>query len=294
MGSITAMQRIRQLGPAYLVTALALVCFGCGSGADTSVDASSAEPDAAETVTAAADASEPAESVLADGATAVAEVALPALPDGQFECDGTWQGERFWLRLGPSNAAFGGRVLQVLYTQPTPDELGGTLLDPHPWVLLDDALLIQAWMERSRLSQAEYRDDDEPAGYRVRHEIERTVGGDIFTAERSDKRPGPKAWDRRLAPLLLAMVWRSNTNGSVPLLDLFDAEPKLGALRWNDTAVTIAGEEFVVQADESGQLKRLLDTKRKPVLSVRAHLPMLEPDAARVREKAFLEALEKR
>lgn len=250
------------------------VLTGCG-GDDPATGAPSSAGEAGAPTAATAPESEPA--------------VLPALDEGQYECDGTWNGERFWLRLGPPNPTFGGRLLQVVYTPPPPTALDGTFLDPHPWLLLDADLLLIGWNERSRMSRAQYDAEAEPPGYRVVHEVEQTIGDERFPRQRERFRPGERAWDLRLAPALLALVWRADTRGRVPLIDLFATDDTRTVLSWDDRDVRIGPDRYHVQGDAEGRLQRLLDADRVPVLSVRSREPVVPAAEARAREAAMLE-----
>jgi hypothetical protein len=259
-----------------------LTVIGCGSPPPAD---SAAAADAPAT-TAAAD---PAPSAPARPLPATPE--LPTLAPDQYEWHGHWNGDRFWARLAPHAEDYGGRVLQLLYTQPDPATVDGTMLAPHPWLLLGEDLAISAWLERSRLSRAEYRSDDEPPGYRVTRETERRVGDDVFSDERSLRIAGPRGWDRRVAPLLLSLLWRVDSQGSIPVYDLFAVDPEPVALQWDGPAVTLGEISWQAEPDATGRLQRLLAADGTAILTVEEHLPLLPAAEAIEREQQFLEDL---
>lgn len=174
---------------------------------------------------------------------------------GVIEFHGVLRGERFWARLLPYDATFGGRLLQVVYTAPKPEQLAGTHLDDHPYVLLDDAARVLAWNERSNLSTLRR----EGEGYRVTLERNRSTGADAVMDEVPRRLKGPAAWDLRLAPLLVALSWRPGQDIRVPAADFFGPEPlKAGPVSWQGAAALITGEEPLrIESDGQGRLTAL-------------------------------------
>jgi len=192
---------------------------------------------------------------------------LPTAPAGSPELHGTLAGERFWIRLNPAKAEFGGdRMLELVYGPPAPAQVGGALLPDCPFLLLDQHLLVVAYNGRDSLTQVVMR----KAGYHVtREEEHKTEDGKAAAATtREVDVAGPRGWDERLAPVLLALVWKRDGHGTVPSYDLFAAAPLRSAVSWNGEQVTIAGRACHATADSAGRLQRLDDAAGKPILTV--------------------------
>ena len=206
--------------------------------------------------------------ILVQGLASAAEFGLPT---GTWSCHGTailrGQGapERFWLRLLPPEPSFGGhRVLQVVYSPPPPQALGGTHLADVPFLLLDDQARIVAWNERSGLSQAA---PGSTAAATWVVTLDRTPENHTELVSQQRQVPGPRGWDRSIAPLLLALSWRAGTRADLPLVDLFgDQAP--ARCTWNGTAVNLDQEALTVEPDADGRLKRLIDAKGTPLVVV--------------------------
>lgn len=267
----------------------AALAAGCG-GEPAVEDGSSASPGPASSSPSPSPSPSPAADPGRGGAPA--GVDLPALADGQRELHGTFGGERFWARLKPRQDRFGGkRVLELVYTPPIPEELGGTILDPHPFILVDDRLLVHAWLERgSRLTKAQWGAD--PAGYEVVREGERVIGDEVFPDEQRLVVESPPAWDLRVAPVLLAFAWRAGTSGRAPLVDLYGprSDEEL-SIAWDGTRVEIAGVLHRVEPDADGRLERLLLASGKEVLQVAERQPVLDPATAFERERRAMRRL---
>ncbi|TVR17817.1 MAG: hypothetical protein EA401_00200 [Planctomycetota bacterium] len=126
----------------------------------------------------------------------------PRIPEaGTLELHGTMYGERFWARLLPADARYGGnRVLQLLYTPPDPDDIGGTMLVDHPFLLLDNHARIIAWNERELgLSSVVFQGQE---GYEIQHERSEMVSGQLApTLVAIEVDLSQPAWDSYLAPL---------------------------------------------------------------------------------------------
>ena len=186
--------------------------------------------------------------ILVQGLASAAEFGLPT---GTWSCHGTailrGQGapERFWLRLLPPEPSFGGhRVLQVVYSPPPPQALGGTHLADVPFLLLDDQARIVAWNERSGLSQAA---PGSTAAATWVVTLDRTPENHTELVSQQRQVPGPRA--------------------DLPLVDLFgDQAP--ARCTWNGTAVNLDQEALTVEPDADGRLKRLIDAKGTPLVVV--------------------------
>ncbi len=200
---------------------------------------------------------------------------LPLLPAGTWECHGTVQlrgqtaPERFWLRLLPPDKEFAGnRVLQIVYTPPPQAALGGTHLADVPFVLLDSHSRIMAWNDRNGMSQMTPGKAGS-ATYVVSRDRTPTDHTEIVADERII--PGERAWDRTVAPLLLALVWRAGQEVSLPCVDLFADEPA-STVSWLGPAVACHGQTLQVEADAGGRVHRVVDAQGTPVLVVTAWL----------------------
>ncbi len=196
---------------------------------------------------------------------------LPVLPDGTWECHGTVrlrgqeQAERFWLRLLPPDKEFAGnRVLQIVYTPSPASALGGTHLADVPFVLLDGNARVMAWNDRAGMSQVTPGKAG-TATYVASRDRTPTDHTEIVTDERII--PGERGWDRTLAPVLLALVWRADQKLLLPCVDLFADEPT-ATIAWDGPAVTLAGQQLRVEPDTGGRLKRLVDAQGTPVVTI--------------------------
>ena len=188
------------------------------------------------------------------------------ISDKQLECHGVFQGQRFWMRLMPLDKQFGGRVLQLVYTQPTPESLGGTVLVAHPFILLDARGAVLAWNERQDgVSGIVYKDKT----YNV------TLGRFEGTKEnavlkQADRKAPVSAplWDSSLAPLILALCWKDGER-SVSALNFFQQEPpKPQKIAWNTTTFTIGTDIWTISADGQGRLKTLTKADKTLTLQI--------------------------
>lgn len=200
---------------------------------------------------------------------ATADDLLPRAPAGEAELHGALHGERFWARLtGPKPEYGGNRVLQLVYTPPPPQVLGGARLPECPFLLLDDRLRLVAWNGRDTLARVL----GDATGYSITREEEAPTadGKDVTPIARELRAVGPRGWDERLAPLFLALGWRAGGHGVVPTYDLFAVTPIAAATSWDDRLVTISGRPHHAVPDTAGRLARLEDAAGKPVLTVTA------------------------
>ncbi|HAT11534.1 MAG TPA: hypothetical protein DCS97_13280 [Planctomycetes bacterium] len=194
---------------------------------------------------------------------------LPHSPAGPLSLHGTLAGERFWAKLGGPDPAYGGnRVLEVVYTPPKPETLGGAHLIDCPFLLLDDRLRLVAWNGRDTLARVVAN----ATGYAVTREILRATedAKDQVPAPVERQVAGARGWDERLAPLLLALTWQPGSRGEVPCHDLFATISTPSAVSWRDRQVVIAGRPYSATADAAGRLLRLDDAAGQPAISVTA------------------------
>ncbi|MBA3707566.1 MAG: hypothetical protein H0W83_01955 [Planctomycetes bacterium] len=188
-----------------------------------------------------------------------AESALPALVSATaFELHGKLDGQPFWARLLAPDRKFNNhRVLQLVYAPPVAETLSGARLSDCPFVLLDDNARIIAWNGRESLSQVQ---PASPSGYTVAREL--LEGNGEAASVASDKRTihGERAWDLRLAPLLLALTWSPKASADLAVVDLFGPRWKEGLRATvNGAEATIGGDGYTILADDHGRLARLVD-----------------------------------
>jgi hypothetical protein len=175
---------------------------------------------------------------------------------GLQELHGTFAGQPFWARLQAPDKQFGGNhVLELVYTPPTESDLGGTHLSDCPFVLLDGRLRVVAWNGRDTGSKAV---PSVPDGYAVTREISILENGDTRIDLDQRKVAGERGWDLRIAPILLALKWRSGSSDSVRAIDLFGPRhAEAMTITWTDTAITIAGTNYTIVPDTNGRLATL-------------------------------------
>ena len=200
---------------------------------------------------------------------------LPNLPAGTWECHGTVRlrgqekPQQFWLRLLPPDKEFAGnRVLQVVYTPPDTAALGGTHLADVPFILLDSNSRVMAWNDRKGMSQMTPGKAG-TATYVVSRDRTPTDHTEIVADEKTI--PGARGWDRTLAPLLLTLVWRPDQKMQIPCVDLF-ADEAVSTVTWNGPVVSLAGQTLQVEADATGQVKRLVDAHGDARVTITAWL----------------------
>lgn len=192
-----------------------------------------------------------------------------AAAEGQIEYWGVFRGEPVWLRLKPKADGARWRALLIQYTPPTREELAGTTLSDHPTLKVDEVARILHWSDGERtLSSAVWKGGERP-GYAVICERERRTGDDLIPVEDPREIPGGAAWDRRLAPVLLPLVWQAKTRATVPAVDLFGgAAADRASVSWEDRAVTIAGASFTIDVDPQGRLSALRDATGSVLLRI--------------------------
>lgn len=188
------------------------------------------------------------------------------LSEKQIECHGLFQGQRFWMRLLPHDKQFGGRVLQLVYTQPTPEALGGTVLVDYPFILLDSRGAILAWNERQDgVSGIVYKDKS----YSVTLGRFEGVKENALLKQVDRKAPvNAPLWDTSIAPLILALCWKDGER-SVSALNFFQQEPpKPTKISWNTTTMTIGTDTWTIAADGQGKLKTLTKADKTLTLQI--------------------------
>lgn len=188
------------------------------------------------------------------------------ISDKQLECHGEFQGHRFWMRLLPLDKQFGGRVLQLVYTQPTPETLGGTVLVDHPFILLDPRGAILAWNERQEgVSGIVLKDKT----YSVTLGRFEGVKENAQLKQIDRKAPvNAPLWDTSVAPLILALCWKDGER-SVSSLNFFQQEPpKPLKISWNTTTMTIGTDTWTIGADAQGRLKTLTKADKTLTLQI--------------------------
>lgn len=206
--------------------------------------------------------------ILLMGAVAAEPAALPAAPEGSQVRHGSLLGQPFWARLLPADAQFAGnRKLELVYTPPASESIGGAFLSDCPFLLLDQHLRLVAWNGRDTLSQIVEVAKPRP-GYKVTREFHIADGKDAKVEGRSTLLPVARGWDERIAPVLLAFAWRAGGAAQVPCYDLFAPAPTGALLRWEGAAATIAGRTYAIEAGAAGRLLRLRDAAGALVLEV--------------------------
>ena len=198
-------------------------------------------------------------------------VALPAaeltVDPAQQELHATFAGQPFWLRLLPADKQFANnRVLQLVYTPPSETELVGAHISDCPFLLVDPHLFIVAINGRDSGSQVV---PSAPKGYAITREITVANGDDKRIDLEHRTITGELGWDLRLAPVLLSLGWHSDTSAEIRLVDLFGPRhaEKLN-LKWNHTALTIAGTAYTISPDKTGNLQTITATDGTVLLTV--------------------------
>lgn len=208
--------------------------------------------------------------------TAAADAPPPAAPPpaappaGTLEIHGSLHGQPFWARLLPPDAKYGGnRVLQLVYTPPTPEALAGAHLVDCPFVLLDGQLRVVAWNDRDSLSKAVH--DAKTGAYRVTREVMVKEGDDQRPVPEDRVVPGQPGWDLRLAPVLLALGWKAGGAAQARAVDLFGPRhTEALQVSWTEGKVLAGGQAWTAEADADGRLKRLTDAQGAVVIEVKA------------------------
>jgi hypothetical protein len=215
----------------------------------------------------------PAGLIAADAPPPVAPAA------GTLEMNGSLHGQPFWARLLPTDSKFGGnRVLQLVYTPPTPEALAGAHLVDCPFVLLDGQLRVMAWNGRDSLTNAVH--DPKAGAYQVIREVMVKQGDDERPTPEKRAIPGPPGWDLRLAPVLLALGWNANSTAQVRAVDLFGPRnAEALQISWAEGKVLAGGQAWTAEADADGRLKRLTDAQGAVVLEVKTRSAGAKPEA---------------
>lgn len=231
---------------------LALLVAGCGAEPSTSAAGPSGTPSESSPAAAPAAASLGVEQLPAPAAAELSEL------HGHVEAG------RFWIRLHPASAEYGGhRSLEVLYPPPHVDDTAGAILNDCPRVLVDAQLRVLAWREPGQsFAQAIYQAGEDPAkgfpGYSVVREVEQVTPDVTFAIEEQRVVSGAIGWDRRLALPMLALNWRAGSSGAMPVVDLWGEHPT-AELAWLDTTVQLPdGRAGTIEADADGRLARVL------------------------------------
>lgn len=201
------------------------------------------------------------------GALAAAD-GLPAIDAAVAELHGRLRGEPFWARLLASDPKFGNqRVLQLVYTPPSPETLAGAHLSDCPFVLLDARLCVAAWNDRDSSASAQAR--VKTPGYAINRDI--LVGdGDAKHSEAVPRTlPGAVGWDLHLAPVLLALCWKEGEAGQQRVVDLFGPRwQEALTVAWHEHTVTLAGQVLTATADGAGRLKALVAADGTTLLEI--------------------------
>jgi hypothetical protein len=201
------------------------------------------------------------------GAMAAAD-GLPSLDAAVAELHGRLRGEPFWARLQASDPKFGNnRVLQLVYTPPSPEALAGAHLSDCPFVLLDAQLCVAAWNDRDSAASAQAKAKTQ--GYAINRDI--LVGdGDAKHSEAVPRAlPGAVGWDLQLAPVLLALCWKEGEAGQARVVDLFGPRwQEAMSVSWHEHSVTLAGQALTATADGAGRLKALVAADGTTLLEI--------------------------
>lgn len=208
-----------------------------------------------------------AAAALCAGALAAAD-GLPACDPAVAELHGRLRGEPFWARLQVSDPKFGNkRVLQLVYTPPSPEALDGAHLSDCPFVLLDAQLCVAAWNDRDSSASAQAK--VKTPGYAINRDL--LVGdGDAKHSEAVPRSlPGAVGWDLHLAPVLLALCWKEGETGQARVVDLFGPRwQEAMTIAWHEHAVTLAGQALTATADGAGRLKSLVAADGTTLLEI--------------------------
>lgn len=194
--------------------------------------------------------------------------ALPIAPTAAQELHGLLHGQPFWVRLLPPDKQFGGnRILQLVYTPQPSTVLDGAQLSDCPNLLVDDHLCIVAWNGRDTGSAVVPK--AEPAGYQVTRDVLIGTGAEQRVENKTRTIPGIRAWDLRLAPVLLALSWHPTTTATVRVIDLFGPRYREPLdLRWDDQRLTVAGDTWTIEPTADGQVARILAPDRTVLVEI--------------------------
>jgi hypothetical protein len=200
-------------------------------------------------------------------AITTAPAAQPLVADVVQELHGTFAGQPFWARLKPAHQQFGNhRVLELVYTPPAESELAGAHLSDCPFILVDQQLRVVAWNGRdsgSRVVPAA------PSGYSVSRELVVVEGDDKRIDIESRTIPGERAWDLRIAPILLAIAWTRDGSAEAKVVDLFGPRhAEMLTISWKAGQVALAGTTCTATADANGRLATLAAADGTVLLTV--------------------------
>jgi hypothetical protein len=207
--------------------------------------------------------------ITASSSVSISASNAPSISADQQIFHGIFNDHPFWLRLQAPDKQFGkNRVCQLVYTQPDEKTLGGTSITDCPFILIDTTARIVAWNGRDKGSKIV---PAAPTGYSITKESLHGEGLDreIHLADLTI--PGDRAWDLHLAPVQLALTWKSGSTGTIRVIDFFGSRhaEKLTAT-WTDTNVAIAGTNYTITADKNGQLATLTTADGKAVLEIKS------------------------
>jgi hypothetical protein len=124
-----------------------------------------------------------------------------------------------------------------------------------PFILLDPQGLTVAHNARSTLGRIL---PTATGAYRIVREIQVGTGDDAHPSEEVRHDRGPRAWDLRLAPLHLALVWRADGRGEARVVDFFG--PRLGEelqVTWEGPRIDLGGTVLTARAGADGRLAAL-------------------------------------
>lgn len=196
--------------------------------------------------------------------------AADASPAAQ-ELHGVFEGQRFWARLKAPDAQFGGnRMLELVYTPPPAEQLAGAHLSDTPFLLVDDRLRIVAWNGRDTGSAVT---PNAPTGYRIARDIEKGDGVDRHVENARRTIAGERGWDLRLAPVLLALAWKTDSTDDLRVVDLFGPRhAEALTIRWAAATVTIAGQSWTIVPGADGKVQEVKGADGKAILTVMGRL----------------------
>jgi hypothetical protein len=182
---------------------------------------------------------------------------------------GTFHNHPFWLNLKAPDPQYGkNRFCELVYTQPDEKTLAGTTISDCPFLLIDNTARVVAWNGRDKGSKII---PAAPNGYAITKESAHGEGLDREIQLADMTINGDRAWDLHLAPVHLALTWKSGSTGTIRVIDFFGPRhaEKLTAT-WTDTNIAIAGTNYTITADKNGQLATLTTADGKTVLEVKS------------------------
>ena len=202
------------------------------------------------------------------GVCGAEEVAAPqAFQAEKIECHGKLHGKEFWLRLMPADKRYNGlRVLELLYTPSSSEELNGCHLIDHPQILLNDQLEIIAWKEgrgvhQSGLSAVLYQ--AQMHTYDV--VLEKSDEAGEIVQEPKKITAMDAAWDQRILPLLMCLV-KPDQDFEQEVYDFYGASKKQVLLKRSGKTLSLGAATMQLVYDDAGRLSRILGPKDKVIL----------------------------